>query len=411
MKRLTQFVVLAWILLTLSILRVAMLSVNASVDNYSLFGSAGLGWGFTPTTITSPGPSITVAQGDTVNLTLTSADGFSHLFYVDYNGNGVIDTGEPASPTFSGTINFQFNATTVGTFTYYCAIHPNIMHGTFTVVSTASPDVAVTNVSAEKIFVGQGQSVKSNVTVVNDGNVDETFNVTLYRMGGAVRLMLNGSASAGWNNTIPGPSITVNLGDTVALTLVSLDGLTHQFFVDYNGNLVPDPGEPTSQTFSTTTTYIFVAKTSGTYNYYCTFHPAVMHGTFTVTSASSIAVMASETVSPPLAPGESRIMTFSWNSGGVGFGNYSLKAVAGTVANETNTTNNNFTDGTICVTIPGDVNGDFKVGLTDLVLLANAYGSTPGVTKWNPNADINDDGIVGLTDLVLLATHYEQQYP
>lgn len=223
--------------------------------------------------------------------------------------------------------------------------------------------------------------------------------------------MLNGSASAGWNNTIPGPSITVNLGDTVALTLVSLDGLTHQFFVDYNGNLVPDPGEPTSQTFSTTTTYIFVAKTSGTYNYYCTFHPAVMHGTFTVTSASSIAVMASETVSPPLAPGESRIMTFSWNSGGVGFGNYSLKAVAGTVANETNTTNNNFTDGTICVTIPGDVNGDFKVGLTDLVLLANAYGSTPGVTKWNPNADINDDGIVGLTDLVLLATHYEQQYP
>jgi hypothetical protein len=62
-------------------------------------------------------------------------------------------------------------------------------------------------------------------------------------------------------------------------------------------------------------------------------------------------------------------------------------------------------------TIPGDINGDFQVSLVDLVLLANAYGSTPGTPKWNPNADIDGNGVVGLTDLVLMALHYGQHYP
>jgi PKD repeat protein len=58
------------------------------------------------------------------------------------------------------------------------------------------------------------------------------------------------------------------------------------------------------------------------------------------------------------------------------------------------------------VTVPGDVNGDGKVNLADLVLLAKAYGSTPGSPNWNPNADFNNDGSVGLDDLVILAKYY-----
>lgn len=61
--------------------------------------------------------------------------------------------------------------------------------------------------------------------------------------------------------------------------------------------------------------------------------------------------------------------------------------------------------------IPGDINGDFKVNLADLVLFVNAYGSRPGDANWNPAADINGDGIVNLADLVLLANHYGQHYP
>jgi hypothetical protein len=63
------------------------------------------------------------------------------------------------------------------------------------------------------------------------------------------------------------------------------------------------------------------------------------------------------------------------------------------------------------VAIPGDLNGDFKVNLEDLVLLAQAYGSKPGDPNWNPNADIDNNGVVGLSDLVILALHYGQHYP
>jgi parallel beta-helix repeat protein len=59
----------------------------------------------------------------------------------------------------------------------------------------------------------------------------------------------------------------------------------------------------------------------------------------------------------------------------------------------------------------GDIDFDGKVGLQDLVLLANAYGSKLGDAKWNFNADINDNGKVDLSDLVILALHYGQHYP
>jgi hypothetical protein len=63
---------------------------------------------------------------------------------------------------------------------------------------------------------------------------------------------------------------------------------------------------------------------------------------------------------------------------------------------------------TVRNTIIGDINGDGKVSLADLVMLAAAYGSTPADPKWNPNADISGNGKVDLADLVLLALHYGQ---
>jgi hypothetical protein len=56
--------------------------------------------------------------------------------------------------------------------------------------------------------------------------------------------------------------------------------------------------------------------------------------------------------------------------------------------------------------IPGDLNGDSKVSLADLVILALAYGSKPGDSNWNPNADIDGNLVVGLSDLVILAQNY-----
>jgi hypothetical protein len=66
----------------------------------------------------------------------------------------------------------------------------------------------------------------------------------------------------------------------------------------------------------------------------------------------------------------------------------------------------------------------YKVGLPDLVLLANAYGThgyppsvvslaaSPGTSHaWNPAADLAAPaGVIGLSDLVTLATHYGWYY-
>jgi hypothetical protein len=91
------------------------------------------------------------------------------------------------------------------------------------------------------------------------------------------------------------------------------------------------------------------------------------------------------------------------------YGTYILNVSASLAAGGTGATNGNCTCGSITVTIPGDINGDFKVDLTDLVLLAQAYGSKPGDSNWNPNADIDGGGVVGLSDLVILTQHYGQQ--
>jgi len=106
--------------------------------------------------------------------------------------------------------------------------------------------------------------------------------------------------------------------------------------------------------------------------------------------------------------GQNTTLTFKWNITGFAYGNYTISATAGPVQGETNTGDNTFTNCNILVTIQGDINGDGKVSLVDLVLLASAYGSHPGDAKWNPNADINGNGVIDLTDLVTMAKYYEQ---
>jgi len=126
--------------------------------------------------------------------------------------------------------------------------------------------------------------------------------------------------------------------------------------------------------------------------------------TFNVTTSANATAINQTQVT--LTSMNSTTTTFTWNTTGFAYGNYTLSAYAWPVPGETNTANNNCTDGSITITIPGDINGDFRVSLSDLSLLAKAYGSTPGSQKWNANADINSDNRVSLSDLSILAKNY-----
>jgi hypothetical protein len=128
--------------------------------------------------------------------------------------------------------------------------------------------------------------------------------------------------------------------------------------------------------------------------------------TFNVTAYANSTVIGTEQVS--LNSTEQTTLTFTWNTTDSAYGNYTLSGYAWPVPGETNTADNNFTGGSIAVSIPGDLDGSFKVSRQDLVILTNAYSSKPGDSNWNPNADINGDGKVSLQDLVILTEHYGQ---
>jgi parallel beta-helix repeat protein len=109
-----------------------------------------------------------------------------------------------------------------------------------------------------------------------------------------------------------------------------------------------------------------------------------------------------------LSAKNSTILDVLWDTSGFEMGNYAISAYLKPVPGDSDVKDNNYTEGWIKITIPGDIDGNGIVQLNDLVLLAMHYGSKP---PSNPDTDIDDNGAVGLSDLVALAQHYGQHYP
>lgn len=63
-------------------------------------------------------------------------------------------------------------------------------------------------------------------------------------------------------------------------------------------------------------------------------------------------------------------------------------------------------DGSRCETMPGDVDGDGDVDLSDLATLLGAYGRCAGDPLYNPAADFDGDGCITLNDLAELLGNY-----
>jgi len=285
-------------------------------------------------------------------------------------------------------------------------------------------DVAVTNITKSKGVVGQGFSMQINVTATNLGEFPETFNVSLNGTGPAVvsvSLHLHGSAVQGWGLTpaaitSPGPTLALHKGDLVNLTLTSQDGAPHQFFVDYNGDHFPTSDEPTSPVFTATINYQFTANTIGTFTYYCSVHPLIMFGTFTVTTPpTQTTQIGKQLVS--LNPGSFTLLVFVWNTAGYPKGNYTITATADTVSGETNTANNAFTNGVVTVAMVGDVSGptgvpDGKVDIRDLAAMAKIYGINYPDPRYDSNLDLTGptpgvaDGKIDIRDLAAAAKNY-----
>jgi parallel beta-helix repeat protein len=62
------------------------------------------------------------------------------------------------------------------------------------------------------------------------------------------------------------------------------------------------------------------------------------------------------------------------------------------------------------VPIP-DFNHDGIINILDLVKIALAYGSVPGMTIWNPYVDLNQDSKINILDIVVIAINFGKQWP
>jgi len=104
-------------------------------------------------------------------------------------------------------------------------------------------------------------------------------------------------------------------------------------------------------------------------------------------------------------------LTFTWDTTPAPKGNYTIKAYAHPIEGEVLVENNLLIDGWIKETILGDVNGDGRVNIVDISLVAISFKTEPGDTKWNPNADVNDDNEINIIDMSKVAIHYGEVDP
>jgi hypothetical protein len=127
---------------------------------------------------------------------------------------------------------------------------------------------------------------------------------------------------------------------------------------------------------------------------------------FSVTVYANTTAIQTQTAT--LASGNSAALGFMWNSTGFDRGNYTISAYAWPVPGETETSDNTRVDGIVLVTIPGDVDGDHKVRIDDILAIAQAFGSNLGDPMYNPNLDITNQQKIRVDDILIAVQHFGQ---
>jgi parallel beta-helix repeat protein len=143
--------------------------------------------------------------------------------------------------------------------------------------------------------------------------------------------------------------------------------------------------------------------------------------TFNVTTYAVATPIAYQTVT--LAKGNSTTVAFTWKTTGFAKGNYSISACAEPVADETDTSDNNLTNGWVIVAMIGDITGpndgypDGKVDVRDVAGMAVRYGAKMTDPRYDVDWDITGptpglaDGRIDVRDVSLVCRNYGQHDP
>ena len=112
-----------------------------------------------------------------------------------------------------------------------------------------------------------------------------------------------------------------------------------------------------------------------------------------------------------LVSGENVTLEFLWDTGVFAKGNYTLKAYAWPVPEETETADNTaYSPRQILLTIAGDVDGDRDVDIFDIVRMTSSYATSPPSPQYDPNCDFDGDSDVDIFDIVIGAQNYADSW-
>ncbi len=113
-----------------------------------------------------------------------------------------------------------------------------------------------------------------------------------------------------------------------------------------------------------------------------------------------------------ISAGQLKPRTFTWNTTGFAYGDYTLKGVVGTVVGEVDIPDNTYINGVVTLTLPGDVNGDRIVDIFDIgIISAHWYPGPPvGPLGYDANSDINGDGAVDIFDVGIASANWGQSW-
>src|SRR3989475_10000470 len=151
-----------------------------------LFADA-TGWGTTSHGETNPGPTFVVYRNDQIDVTLTSDDGLPHGLWIDYNDDGIPNSGDYISPKTSATqnpIQFSFPADVVGQFTYYDQSIP-LNTGTWSTRANGAPSGTFNAPASGTSWTG-GKAHDISFDLTDPDGDPMTYTLT-YSYGGGAR--------------------------------------------------------------------------------------------------------------------------------------------------------------------------------------------------------------------------------
>jgi len=262
------------------------------------------------------------------------------------------------------------------------------------------------------------------VNVVGQGSIGENPDQATYTWG--TNVTLNATASigwtfAGWSGDASGTinPITVNVTANMTVTATFTQLLEHDVATtDVTTSKTGSEPMPTIGQNFTATVNVTVANIGNydesTVNVTAYATQTVYYNNTTQSWTSIPPILqtpiAIDSALVNLDVGQNTTMTFAWNTTGFAYGNYTLSAYALLAPGENNTAST-FVGSVVTVTIPGDVDGNGRVNMGDIVSICMAFGSTPGQPNWNPNFDIENNGRIDMGDVVIACANFGQHYP